>query len=65
MDIRRIDDELSVSPQISADDISAIAQAGYRAIVCNRPDGEAADQPLHELVGVDVRCATCRPSRAR
>ena len=47
MDIRRIDDELSVSPQISADDIRAIAQAGYRAIVCNRPDGEAADQPLY------------------
>ena len=47
MDIRRIDSELSVSAQIGADDIRAIAEAGYRAIVCNRPDGEAADQPLY------------------
>ena len=45
MDIRKITDELSVAPQIAAADIPAIAAAGFRAIICNRPDGEAAGQP--------------------
>ena len=46
MDIREIDQALAVTGQVQAEDIAAIARAGYRAIVCNRPDGEAADQPL-------------------
>lgn len=36
---------LSVAPQISPADVAGLAEAGYRAIICNRPDGEAADQP--------------------
>lgn len=45
MDIRTLSTELSVAPQITAADLAAIAAAGYRSVVCNRPDGEAADQP--------------------
>jgi sulfide:quinone oxidoreductase len=45
MDIRTIDRELSVAPQLQPADLPAIARAGFRAIVCNRPDGEGADQP--------------------
>jgi len=45
MDIRKITDELSVAPQISACDVGAIAAAGFRAVICNRPDGESSDQP--------------------
>lgn len=45
MDIRPLTDELSVSPQITPDDIRAVAEAGYRTLVCNRLDGEAPDQP--------------------
>ncbi|GAB4382361.1 bifunctional protein tyrosine phosphatase family protein/NAD(P)/FAD-dependent oxidoreductase [Albidovulum sp.] len=45
MDIRKITDDISVSPQITAADLPAIAKAGFRAIICNRPDGEGADQP--------------------
>jgi sulfide:quinone oxidoreductase len=46
MDIRKIDQTLAVTGQVRAEDVGAIAKAGYRAIVCNRPDGEAADQPM-------------------
>jgi sulfide:quinone oxidoreductase len=46
MEPRRIDAELSVSGQLRAEDIRAAAEAGFRSIICNRPDGEAADQPL-------------------
>ncbi len=45
MDIRKITDDFSVSPQIGVADVAAIAAAGFRAVICNRPDGESADQP--------------------
>jgi sulfide:quinone oxidoreductase len=45
MDIRKITEELSVAPQIAASDIAAVAAAGFRSIICNRPDGESTDQP--------------------
>lgn len=34
-----------VAPQISLDDVAEAKAQGFEAIVCNRPDGEAADQP--------------------
>jgi sulfide:quinone oxidoreductase len=45
MDIRTITDELSVAPQITAQDVAALKAAGFRSVICNRPDGEASDQP--------------------
>ena len=45
LDIRKINDRISVSPQIAAEDIEAIKAAGFTAVVNNRPDGEAPDQP--------------------
>jgi len=47
MDIRSLTNELAVSPQILAGDFPAIAKAGFRSVICNRPDGEGADQPLY------------------
>ena len=44
MDIRHLASGLSVSPQLLAADLDTLKQAGYRAIICNRPEGEAADQ---------------------
>jgi sulfide:quinone oxidoreductase len=35
---------LSVSAQISVADLADLAQAGFKSIICNRPDGESADQ---------------------
>ena len=35
---------LSVAAQISVADLSLIAQAGFKSVICNRPDGEGADQ---------------------
>lgn len=45
MDIRRLSDEFSVSPQIAITDLPAIWEAGFRTIICNRPDNEDAGQP--------------------
>ena len=40
MEFRKINDDITVSPQITAADLAGIAAAGYRSIICNRPDGE-------------------------
>jgi sulfide:quinone oxidoreductase len=36
---------LSVSEQVLPQDIAALATAGFKSVICNRPDGEGADQP--------------------
>lgn len=46
MDIRKIDDEYSVTGQISVDDLDQIKAMGFKSIVCHRPDGEEDGQPL-------------------
>ena len=45
MKITRLDPLFSVAPQISPDDLTLLDQAGFRAVVNNRPDGEEAGQP--------------------
>ena len=40
MDIRPLSPAYAVSPQIATTDLPAIAAAGYRTILCNRPDHE-------------------------
>jgi uncharacterized protein (TIGR01244 family) len=49
-DIRRIDDTISVSPQIQPEDVALIAAQGFRAIVNNRPDGEEPGQPAGDTI---------------
>ena len=50
MDPKKISDEISVSPQILPADVAELAKLGFRSIICNRPDGEASDQPTWEEV---------------
>ena len=45
MDLKRINDHVSVSGQIRPEDVAALKAAGFVAIVNNRPDGESPDQP--------------------
>ena len=45
MDIRRLSDDFAVSPQIAISDLPAIWEAGFRTLICNRPDGEDTGQP--------------------
>jgi sulfide:quinone oxidoreductase len=57
MDIREITEELSVAPQIHAPEVTAIAAAGFRAVICNRPDGESSDQPCCQDIEAAVKAA--------
>jgi Uncharacterized protein conserved in bacteria len=45
MDIKFISDDLSVSAQITVQDIDTIKAAGFKTIMCNRPESEEANQP--------------------
>ncbi|MCB5198417.1 TIGR01244 family phosphatase [Loktanella sp. TSTF-M6] len=45
MEINKLDSTVSASPQIVPADIAQIRAAGFRSIICNRPDGEGSDQP--------------------
>ena len=57
MDIKSLTAELSVSKQILPEDMQAIKNAGFRAIICNRPDGEGADQPTFEEISKAAQTA--------
>ena len=37
---------LWVAKQITPSDVATLSAQGFRSIICNRPDGEGADQPL-------------------
>ncbi len=50
MHIRRIDDRISVSPQITADDVATLKAQGFTTIVNNRPEGEEAGQPTGDAI---------------
>ena len=45
MDIRKINERISVSSQIGVDDVASLAALGFRTVINNRPDGESPDQP--------------------
>ncbi|UZK68566.1 TIGR01244 family sulfur transferase [Sphingomonas sp. S1-29] len=45
MHLRHIDDSIAVAPQITPDDIAALAAQGFVAVVNNRPDDEEPGQP--------------------
>lgn len=62
MDIKRLTDQISVGQQIVANDLTELRDKGFRAVVCNRPDGEGGDQPTFqelaneaERLGLEMR----------
>ncbi len=56
MKIKRLNDACTVSTQIEIAKMDKIARHGFRAILCNRPDGEGKDQPAF----AEVADAACR-----
>ncbi len=50
MELKRINQHVTVSPQISPEDIPTLKAAGFTTIVNNRPDGESPDQPSSDEI---------------
>ena len=42
--IQQVSDTFSVSAQLSVADVQTLAEQGIKSLICNRPDGEGADQ---------------------
>jgi uncharacterized protein (TIGR01244 family) len=51
---QKITDEFTVSPQILASDVAAIAASGFKSLICNRPDGEAPDQTPYAVIEAEA-----------
>ncbi len=50
MEFRQISEDYSVSGQITPDEIEAVKAAGFKSVICNRPDDEQPGQPSAESV---------------
>lgn len=50
MQINKLTEHYSVSPQIDAADLPAIAAAGFTTVICNRPDAEVP--PSHHAATI-------------
>jgi sulfide:quinone oxidoreductase len=57
MEPTKVTSRLSTSPQIRPEEVEGIAAAGFRSIICNRPDGEEQGQPTAEEIGAAARVA--------
>lgn len=55
MNFNKITDHYVVSEQITINDISQIKNAGFKTIICHRPDGESDDQPSHKILEETAR----------
>ena len=60
MDARVLTPRYSVSPQISAEDLPAIAAAGYTTVICNRPDAEVPPSHQAEAIRAAAEAAGLR-----
>lgn len=57
MQYRQITEDYAVSPQISAADVVHIKEAGFKSVICNRPDNEDPGQPGHAEIQAAVEAA--------
>lgn len=53
----KLNDDLSVTAQLLPEDMPAVAAAGFKMVLNNRPDGEAADQPSSNEMAVAAEAA--------
>lgn len=57
MDIRRITPDYAVSPQIAPEDMPDIAAAGFRTVICNRPDSEIPMELSSDVMRIAAEAA--------
>jgi uncharacterized protein (TIGR01244 family) len=59
--INALTPDFAVAPQLSPEDMIAVAQAGYKSVIINRPDYEGGpDQPTSAAVSEAARQAGLR-----
>lgn len=64
-------EDFSAAGQIGPEDVAEIAEAGFKSIICNRPDGEGHGQPAFaeieaaaKTLGLETRYIPVTPGQA-
>lgn len=57
MNLRRVDDSISVAPQIAAEDMALLAEQGFTYVINNRPDEEEMGQPAGDAIRAAAEAA--------
>jgi uncharacterized protein (TIGR01244 family) len=57
LEIKRINEQVSVSGQITPEDVPALKAAGFTTIINNRPDAESPEQPSGDEIAAAARAA--------
>ncbi|MER9839692.1 TIGR01244 family sulfur transferase [Mesorhizobium australicum] len=57
MEYRQISEDYSVSGQIQPEDVAAIKEAGFKSVICNRPDDEQPGQPSADTLKAAIEAA--------
>lgn len=57
MNIRKIDNRFSITGQIQPEDLQALAEAGFRGVICARPDHEDGGQPVFAKIAAAAELA--------
>lgn len=57
LNYRKVDADFVVAGQISPDDLPKIAEAGFKTIVCARPDHEETGQPDFAVIAKAAKAA--------
>jgi sulfide:quinone oxidoreductase len=55
MQLKKLDERLSVGPQVTPDEVASLAKWGFRSIICNRPDDEDYGQPSFAEIAAAAR----------
>ncbi|WP_455473917.1 TIGR01244 family sulfur transferase [Bartonella sp. B30(2025)] len=55
MNLQQIEPDIFISAQINVENIASLAKAGFKTIVCNRPDKEDTDQPDFSAIKAEAQ----------
>lgn len=65
----KLDDTISIGGQITTADVQQLHDSGFKSIICNRPDDEAADQAnfaeieqAAKALGMEIRYVPVSPA---
>jgi sulfide:quinone oxidoreductase len=57
MELKQVTDDFAVAPQIAVEDAAALAQDGFVAVICNRPEAEEEGQPAMDAIRASLQDA--------
>ena len=55
MNLKWINDDYAVTSQLSLEAVKEAAEAGFKGIICTRPDGEDFNQPSYAAVAAEAK----------